>query len=165
MQTSKALLFSLTLCLLSWSCQQQPATAPDTRAADEAALRMADIEWSKAAAAKDLDRSISYTADDTVMLPPNAPVASGKEAARKAWSEMLALPGLVIGWQPTKVEVAKSGDIGYTRGTYEMTVNDAKGNPHTDRGKYLSIWRKQANGAWKCIEDTFNSDLAAVPSN
>ena len=102
MKPSKTLLFSLTLCLLSWSCQQQPASFPDTRAADEAALRTADIEWSKAAGAKDLDRSISYTADDTVMLAPNAPAASGKEAVRKSWSDMLALPGLVLSWQPTK---------------------------------------------------------------
>jgi len=164
MKPSKTLLFSLTLCLLSWSCQQQPASFPDTRAADEAALRTADIEWSKAAGAKDLDRSISYTADDTVMLAPDAPAASGKEAVRKSWSDMLALPGLVLSWQPTNVEVAKSGEIGYTQGTYEMTVNDAKGNPNTDRGKYLTIWKKQADGAWKCIVDMFNSDLPAAPA-
>jgi len=159
MKPSRILLFSLTLCLLSWSCQQRPASPPDTRSADEATLRAADIEWSKATGAKDLDRSISYTADDTVLLAPNAPAASGKEAVRKSWSDMLALPGLLISWQPTRVEVAKSGDIGYTQGTYEMTVNDAKGNPNTDRGKYLSIWKKQADGAWKCVVDTFNSDL------
>ena len=164
MKPSKTLLFSLTLCLLSWSCQQQPASFPDTRAADEAALRTADIEWSKAAGAKDLDRSISYTADDTVMLAPDAPAASGKEAVRKSWSDLLALPGLVLSWQPTNVEVAKSGEIGYTQGTYEMTVNDAKGNPNTDRGKYLTIWKKQADGAWKCIVDMFNSDLPAAPA-
>lgn len=62
------------------------------------------------------------------------------------------------------MEVAKSGDIGYTQGTYEMTVNDAKGNPNTDRGKYLSIWKKQADGAWRCIVDTFNSDLPPAPA-
>ena len=159
MKPSRILLFSLTLCLLSWSCQQQPVRAPDTRAADEAALRTTDSEWSKAAGAKDVDRCVSFTADDTVMLAPNAPTANGKEAVRKSWSEILALPGLALSWQLTKVEVARSGDMGYTQGTYEMTVNDAKGTPNTDRGKYLSIWRKQANGDWKCIVDTFNSDL------
>ena len=118
MKPSRILLFSLTLCLLSWSCQQQPAPAPDTRAADEAALRTADSEWSKAAGAKDVDRCVSFTADDTVMLAPNAPAANGKEAVRKSWSEMLALPGLALSWQLTKVEVARSGDMGYTQGTY-----------------------------------------------
>jgi hypothetical protein len=67
MKPTRTLLFSLTLCLLTWSCQQQPVIPPDTRAADEAAIRALEIEWSKAAGAKDLDRSISYVADDTVM--------------------------------------------------------------------------------------------------
>jgi len=164
MRPSRTLLFSLTLCLLSWSCQQQPVAPPDTRAADEAALRTNDSEWSKAAGAKDLDRSISHIADYSVMLAPNTPAATGKEAVRKSWSDMFALPGLVISWQPTKVEVAKSGDLGYTQGTYEMTVNDAKGKPNTDRGKYLTIWRKQPDGTWKCIVDTFNSDLPVAPA-
>jgi ketosteroid isomerase-like protein len=124
----------------------------------------ADIQWSKAADAKDLERTVSYVADDSVMLPPNAPVASGKEAVRKSWSDMLALPGLAISWQTTKAEVAKSGDLGYTWGTYVMTVNDAKGNPNTDRGKYLTIWKKQPDGAWKSIVDTFNSDLPVPPA-
>ena len=162
MKPSKILLFSLTLCLLSWSCQQRPASPADTYVAEEAALRASDIEWSKAAAARDLERSISYTTDDSVMLAPNTPAVSGKEAVRKSWSDMLALPGIVLIWQPKNVEVAKSGDIGYTRGTYEMTVNDAKGNPNTDRGKYLAIWKKQPDGVWKCGVDMFNSDLPAA---
>jgi ketosteroid isomerase-like protein len=132
---------------------------PDTRAADEASLRALDTEWSKAAVAKDLDRSVAYLADDTMMLPPNAPPVNGKEAVRKFWSDMLALPGLALSWQTTKAEAAKSGDLGYTWGTYEMTVNDAKGNPNTDRGKYLTVWKKQPDGAWKCLVDSFSSDL------
>lgn len=164
MMPSKTLLFCLTLCLFSWSCQEQPAPAPDTRAADEVALRTLDTEWSKAATAKDLDRITSYLADDSVSLSPNAPAVSGKEAVRKSWSDLLALPGMALSWQIKQVEVAKSGDLGYTWGTYEMTVNDAKGNPSTDRGKYLTVWKKQANGAWKAAVDTFNSDLPAAPA-
>ncbi|MBM3804644.1 MAG: DUF4440 domain-containing protein [Acidimicrobiia bacterium] len=159
MKLLKTVLLCLTLCLLSASCQQQPTTPPDTRAADEGVLRAGDIEWSKAAGAKDLERCVSYMADDGVMLPPNAPAASGKDTIRKAWTEMLALPGLVLSWQPAKVESARSGDIGYTQGTYEMTVNDAKGKPQSDRGKYLTVWKKQADGTWKCVMDMFNSDL------
>ena len=42
-----------------------------------------------------------------------------------------------------------------------MTVNDAKGKPVTDRGKYVEAWKKQADGAWKVVEDIYNSDLPA----
>ena len=77
---------------------------------------------------------------------------------------MLATPGFVISWKATKVEVAKSGDLGFVSGTYEITMNDASGEPTTDKGKYVEVWEKQADGNWKCGTDTWNSDMPASPS-
>jgi ketosteroid isomerase-like protein len=57
--------------------------------------------------------------------------------------------------------VAKSGDLGFVSGTYEVTMNDASGNSVNDRGKYLEVWEKKADGKWKCGTDTWNSDLPA----
>lgn len=42
---------------------------------------------------------------------------------------------------------------------YDLAFKDPKGNPVTDRGKYLEVWKKQSDGTWKCIVDTWNSDL------
>src|SRR6266542_79824 len=137
------------------------AAASVCLAADEQALRDADAEWSKAAGAKDLDKTVSYYSDDAIVMPPNDPAATTKEAVRKIWQDLLASPGLVISWKPTKVEVAKSGEIGFVSGTYELTMNDASGNPVNDRGKYLEIWEKQPDGSWKCGADIWNSDLSA----
>jgi ketosteroid isomerase-like protein len=153
------------LTLLALHCNQQPRSSPDTRAADEAAIRQVDIAWAKDAAAGETDAVVAYYADDAMVLPPNEPMATSQEAIRKAWAEMLAAPGLGISWHPTKVEVARSGDIGYSVGTYEITINDSKGNRVTDRGKYFSAWKKQPDGSWKSAVDTWNSDLpAALPS-
>ena len=74
---------------------------------------------------------------------------------------MFASPGLVITWKPTKVQLAKSGDMGWVSGTYELTMNDASGKPIDDRGKYLEVWEKQTDGNWKCTADMWNSNLAA----
>jgi uncharacterized protein (TIGR02246 family) len=150
------------LALFALSCGQQ--RPPDTRAADEAAIRDADIAWTKAAGAKQLDATLSYYADDGSVLPPNAPMATGKEAIRKVWVELLQAPGFSLNWQPVKVEVARSGDVGYSQGTYEMSMNDPKGQPMKDRGKYLVVWKKQADGNWKAVADMFSSDLPPAPS-
>ena len=136
--------------------------AGDTKA--EQALRDADAAWSKAAGSKDLDKTLSYYSADATVLPPNAASATTKEAIKKIWQDMLASPGLVISWKATKVEVAKSGDLGFVSGTYEFTMNDASGKPVTDKGKYVEVWEKQADGKWKCGTDTWNSDLPASPS-
>jgi ketosteroid isomerase-like protein len=134
--------------------------AGDTKA--EQALRDADDAWSKAAASKDLDKTVSYYSTDASVLPPNAPIATTKEAIKKVWGDLLASPGLVISWKATKVEVAKSGDLGFVSGTYEITMNDASGEPTTDKGKYVEVWEKQADGKWKCGTDTWNSDIRAT---
>ena len=129
----------------------------------EQALRDADAAWSKAAGSKDLDKTVSYYSADAIVLPPNAPIATTKEEIKKIWQDMLASPGLVISWKATKVEVAKSGDLGFVSGTYELTMNDATGKPATDKGKYVEVWEKKADGKWKCGTDTWNSDLPASP--
>ena len=109
------LAFSLGLFLLA--CQQKPALAPDTRAADESAVRTADIDMAQQATNKNLDALVSYYAEDASMLPTNAPIVTGKEAIRAAWEKDLALPGFALSWQPIRVEVARSGDLAYTEGT------------------------------------------------
>ena len=33
------------------------------------------------------------------------------------------------------------------------------GGPVNDTGKFLEVWKKQANGSWKCVADMFSSDM------
>ena len=151
----------ITLSLLSLTaCQRQATTTlADTRSADEAALKNLDAEWSKAAGAKDIDKTASYYSDDALVLPPNMPTINGKQGARAMWQGMFSVPGFGGGWKASKVEVARSGDLAYVTGTYELSETDAKGKSMTDKGKYLEVWKKQSDGTWKCVVDMFNSDL------
>jgi uncharacterized protein (TIGR02246 family) len=156
------LISSLVLIGFALACQQPPPPSPpDTRAADERAVREADAAWSKAVAAKDVEGHLSFFADDALVLPPNAPMLTGKESIRKGLSEMMATPGFAMSWQPTKAEASRGGDLAYTVGTYQFMLNNAKGKPVTDRGKYMTVWKKQSNGNWKAVADMANSDLPA----
>ncbi|MBI1895701.1 MAG: DUF4440 domain-containing protein [Acidobacteria bacterium] len=151
----------LVLCVLglSGACSREPAV---NVAAEETAIRDADTAWSNAASAKQLEQTISYYAADASVHPPNAPMATGKESIRKFWEQLFNAPGSSIRWQPAKTVVAKSGDLAYSQGTYDLTMNDPQGNPVTDRGKYVVAWKKEG-GAWKAAEDIFNSDLPPPP--
>ena len=159
------LLVLFLLLALATSCQTQ--SAADTHTADEATLRNLDTEWSKAAGARNVDQTVSYYSADAVVMPPNIPALTTKEAIRGLWQSMLGSPGFSGGWTPTRVEVARSGDLGYVSGSYEFTERDAGGGPMTDKGKYLEVWKKQSDGSWKCVVDMFSSDLpiAAPPSD
>ncbi len=139
------------------ACSER-ASQSDTRPADERAIRDAVVEWSKAAGAKDVEKTLSFYAENASLLPPHAPIATGKDPIRKFWAGLMATPGYAISWSATKVEASKSGDVAYEVGTYELTLNDPKGKPATGRGKYVVVWKKQADGAWKGVADMFNPD-------
>jgi ketosteroid isomerase-like protein len=135
-----------------------------SRAADASAIRAADEQWSATAAKRDVDGTVAFYAADAVLLAPNAPIAPDRKSIREAWAGLLT-PQTAVSWKVTKVDVARSGDLGYLYGTYSLTVRDPKGGPPVrDVGKMVEIWKKQADGTWKCIVDTFNSDLPAAPA-
>jgi uncharacterized protein (TIGR02246 family) len=157
------LLAILALAAAALSCAPKPQSTPNRRADDEAAIRAADIAWSRAADARDLEAVVSYYTNDVVVLPPNSPAVVGKEAARELNRQMMAMPGYSVQWAPEQVEAARSGDIGFARGTYVLTVTSPTGSPMTDRGKYVEIWRKQNDGRWKVALEALNSDLPPAP--
>jgi ketosteroid isomerase-like protein len=64
-----------------------------------------------------------------------------------------------MSFRPSGVAVAKSGDVAYTYGTYDLSVTGPDGKPMTDKGKYVTVYKKQADGSWKAALDTFNSDM------
>jgi uncharacterized protein (TIGR02246 family) len=125
--------------------------------ADEQAIRALDTAWSHAAETKDLDKTVSFYADDASILPPNMPIAAGKNAIRAVWSQFLSMPGFSITFAPSKVVIAKSGDMAYEIGTFQTTVNDAQGKPTSSVGKFVVNWQKRG-GQWKVVADIFNDD-------
>ncbi|HTS37747.1 MAG TPA: DUF4440 domain-containing protein [Candidatus Solibacter sp.] len=123
------------------------------------AVRSADQEWMKVFAAKNLDKSVAALDESGAVLASNAPIANGREAVAKLFTGFFALPDLKISWHVDRAEVAKSGELGYTSGAYEMTFSDPSGKTIPDKGKYVTIWKKQKDGSWKVLLDIFNSDL------
>jgi uncharacterized protein (TIGR02246 family) len=125
---------------------------------DEQAIRKLDKDWSAAAQSKDVAKTISFYADDASALPFNAPIASGKDQIRELWTHLTSMPGFSLTFSPTKIEVAKSGDLAYDVGTFELKANDAQGNATTQIGKYVVVWKKQSDKQWKAILDMFSTD-------
>jgi len=53
---------------------------------------------------------------------------------------------------------SEAGDLGYTLGTWRSTRYNDAGRGHVSTGKYVTIWRKQADGSWKVVFDGGNPD-------
>jgi uncharacterized protein (TIGR02246 family) len=153
----------VVLALVAAACaQQQPAAPPDTRAADEAAIRSAAKAWAASAAAKDADKFASFYTEDATLLLEDAPDFKGKAAIREAVGGMMQDPAFALSFETTAVEVARSGDLAYETSTYSITTSDPKTKkPMTETGAGVVVWKKQADGAWKVLLDIPVSDATA----
>jgi uncharacterized protein (TIGR02246 family) len=161
-RVQQALLFTsvAALILALTGCQQQAPQAPDTRAADETAIRTAEGEMAKAVGALDVAKTVSFYTDDVVGMDAESPVIQGKDKKQKLF-ETAFKEKPEISWTPTKVEVARSGDLGYSWGTGKVSVKDKKGKITETTAKYVSVWKKQPDGSWKIAIDTMIPDPPA----
>lgn len=85
-------------------------------------------------------------------------LVQGRASAKKVWETLLADKTFSISWKPVHVEVSKSGEMGFTAGTYEDTFTGPDGKVVHEKGKYLCNWKKQKDGTWKAAHDMWNSD-------
>jgi len=137
-------------------------TVPDTRDADIKAVKAVEAAWVQVIATKDVDKFASYYSDDASLLMPNAPIINGKDNVKAALKPMLADPNFALTFQATRADASKGGDFVYTVGAYSMTMTRPDGKTAaTDTGKYLTVFKKQANGNWKAVADMINSDMPA----
>lgn len=156
MKRSALLLAALPAAFVLAGCSQ---TTTDNRQADAQSLKDYEAKWNQEYTKRDADLAVSHYTDDAVLMGPGMPASSGKDAIRKTLTGMLADPALSLQFQTERAEVARSGDVGYTRGTYTMTMTD----PNTkqlihDHGSYVTTYRKQADGSWKAVADIATSE-------
>ncbi|SMO52552.1 DUF4440 domain-containing protein [Solitalea koreensis] len=134
------------------------AVITEDHSAEASAIMKADSAWDKASEAKSAEGWLSYYTDDAIMMPPGAKVCMDKASREAFIKNMFAIPGMSLRFQSTKAEVSKSGDLGYATGVYQWSSKDAKGQDYHETGKYNEVWKKQADGSWKCIADIWNAD-------
>lgn len=119
-------------------------------------LQAADIAWSQTL--DDMDTFMSFLAPDVRFLAPDVPLVEGPEAFRLSMEQLLGLPGAKLTWSPDSSRVAGSGELGYTIGSFKLTMDGPDGKPIMREGKYVTAWRRAEGGGWKVVADIFNFD-------
>jgi uncharacterized protein (TIGR02246 family) len=128
---------------------QQPV---DTKAEGEKLMQISK-EWSQSASSRDLEKTLSYWADDAMVIAGGDPVLTGKQAIRQMVEGSYKNPSFQISWEPQTVEISKSGDLGYLVENTKISVNDSTGKPTVSQFKGITIWKKQSDGSWKNVVD------------
>lgn len=121
-------------------------------AATRAALLDADRAFNRATAERRTDGWVDFFAEDGAMIWP-ARTFTGKIAIRERMAQLFADTSFALTWEPTGADVGRAGDLGYTVGSSESRYRDARGTSVTRTGRYLTVWKKQADGSWKVVVD------------
>ena len=140
------------------ACQQQAPQRPDTRAADEQAIRTIQQDWFQAWKSNDLEGQVAQYTDDAVSCPPNIAALKGKDAIRAAMKGGLPVSNPDGTIQTVKVEFSAGGDLATSRDAYSLAWTDAQGKHFAVTGNSVSVYRKQTDGKWKVVLDIWNSD-------
>ena len=153
--SSHFLIGSTLICMIGCSAARFDSAAEADR------LLRRDAEWADAAAAgKDVDKIVSYWADDAVVILQGQPIVEGKAAIRAFVTSSLAIPDFHIHWVSSKVSFSPDGQLAYMRATNETTEPGPTGAPITLPGRGVTIWRREPDGQWRCVVDISNDSPA-----
>jgi ketosteroid isomerase-like protein len=138
-------------CVALAACTPKPGKkgyVPDVKA--EAELLSADRLFSRDTGDRGIDGWVDGFTDDGVMFPTGQPIAKGKAAIRDVMGVLLADPTTRLEWEADQASVSASGDLGYTLGHTTVSRSVPGGRDViVGRLKYLSVWKRQADGQWK----------------
>jgi ketosteroid isomerase-like protein len=132
------------------------------RVDEKTRLLQRDAEWAAVASeGRDVERILGYWTDDAIVLPPGLPAVVGKAALGEYVRASFQIPGFRIAWTSTDVRFSPDGNLAYMFGRNTVTVNGADGRPATTAGRVVTVWRRDADGAWRCAVDIWNAEPAA----
>lgn len=121
----------------------------------EQQLRAIETQWKADYNAHNIDAIAGHYADDATLINPGAALATDAASRKAGITQFVADPSLKLDFAADRVQVAKSGDLAYTRGHYTMETTDpATKKPKTEAGTYLTVWQRQSDGNWKAVEDS-----------
>jgi uncharacterized protein (TIGR02246 family) len=138
-----------------------PAAPAGLSAADRATIDSLHIAFAAAAVASDFTKVASMYTDDASVLPPNAPIASGRIAIKNVLSQFPPLGEMKL----ITTEAHGTADMAAVRGTYMLLFAPPGQLAFSDTGKFVELWRKQADGNWLIVWDIFNSDKPPVAAH
>lgn len=118
----------------------------------KAEILKTEQEFAAMAKQKGLTVAFLNYADEQAVLNRNNTLLSGKSAI-KTYFENQTFKEVNLQWKPDFVDVAASGDLGYTYGQYTFSAVDKNGEIINDKGIFHTVWKRQNDGSWRFVWD------------
>ncbi|MGP6088950.1 YybH family protein [Antarctobacter jejuensis] len=132
-----------------------PSLSAADDASDAAAIDAVWEAYETARVAGDADAWLALWDEGGVQMPPGMP-ARGKDVLTVGVPKAFAaMPASAMDISP--VETVIMGDWAFSRGTYTAAITSG-GNAVALDGKFMTIFRRQDDGAWLIYRDIFNAN-------
>jgi ketosteroid isomerase-like protein len=97
-------------------------------------------------------------AEDAKLMSPGSSVVEGRAAIEEFWGGVFGIGevSLTLGTS----EAHNNGTLGYSVGSYTLSIQPAEGEPMADEGKYIIVWKRGPTGRWELAVDIWNTNLS-----
>lgn len=159
---SRRVLGAFVLSLLFVACDTRPAADAVDPRSQEQAIREAAERYNRAAVAGDVETLVNMYADDAMIMQPGEeePIR-GREAIRGHYLAMMQFPNREFTSTPTRIDVARSGDLASEAGVFSVGADTPQGR-FTDTGRYLTVWKK-IDEQWRIATEISHSTSSPAP--
>ncbi len=160
MRISFRLIASLSaLSVAACAPTYDPAKGPPSAAKIVDNIRADEVHWNADWKSGDLNRIVGHYAADAVVMAPGALRLEGKDSIKAGIAAALQDASHSLTFASDKIEVAKSGDLAVSRGTFNETTGEI-----TVKGSFVTVYRPGVDGVWKAVWDINTpGPVAAMP--
>lgn len=147
----RAIILVIPVVILCMACNRNQFETMENRKSE---IIQAEAEFNQMAADQGIPAAFeAFAADDAVILRGDS-LIRGKEAIKKYYDRRYdSKDNIVLTWKPDFVEVAASGDLGYTYGSYKYVSTEPIGNVKISTGTFHTVWQRQTDGEWRYVWD------------
>jgi len=169
LRTSMVLLGAAALIVSVSACQKYDAkdsngaaAMSDTGAAADA-IKADEKAWNDQFDAKDVNALVARYAEDAHFVVPGMKGITGSADIRKAYEDAFKDTGFAVDFASDKIDA--SGDLAYSRGHFtEKYTDPSTKQVVTNRGAYITVYKKAADGSWKVVDDMTAVEPAEAPA-
>jgi len=142
----------LIVSFILLSCNHNESTSQSMNEEYKNQIRETEFAFAKLAKEKGLKTAfVAYAAEDAV-LKRGERLIEGKEAIEEYYANQ-TLQNVRLKWKPEFIDVAASGDLGYTYGPFTFHAADSTGKEIQSEGIFHTVWKRQPNGEWRYVWD------------
>lgn len=126
--------------------------------ADVQAIETTYRAWVEATNEKNIETWSSFLANSPYFSPADSPPLTSREAVLAYYEKSFSDPWFSLDCEQLEVQVAKSGDMAWSRGKCEATYTTPDGSEGRGSSQWIKVWTKYPDGSWKCRINSWKAD-------